>query len=200
MDSLNVFISHNKADKRAARSLAVELTLHGAGAWFDEWEIQLGDSIAGGIEKGLSSANVFVLIWSANAVKSNWVGTELNAYLHRRINDATLRIIPVMLDDTPLPALVADYRGVKFEGEGSFAEIAQQVTGAQTDNELVRQLQNRFLEITDSGGYNFNDSLPYVVCPKCGCKELKRSTQYNEYGTYYCIQCQDCPWNDGGEV
>jgi hypothetical protein len=196
--NMRVFISHNKADKTAAHLLAIELALQGVGVWFDEWKIKIGDSIVGGIEEGLSSADVFVLMWSANAEKSKWVGTELRAYLHRRVSDENLRIIPIMLDDIPLPALVADYRGKKVEGDDSFAKIAEQISGVTVDKEFVRRLQNRFLEITSE--YPSNDPLPYVVCPECGSVSLTRFSQSNEYGNYYCIKCEDCKWQDGGEV
>jgi hypothetical protein len=58
---MNVFISHNSSDKDTARLLAVALVEQGVNVWFDEWAIRPGDSITGGIETGLSEADVFVL-------------------------------------------------------------------------------------------------------------------------------------------
>src|SRR5258708_17867989 len=81
------FISHNKADKTTARLLAVELVQTGMNVWFDEWNLRPGDSIIGGIEKGLSGCDVFVLIWSRSAQKSNWVDTEVRAVLNRRVGN-----------------------------------------------------------------------------------------------------------------
>jgi len=61
---MNVFISHNKSDKETARFLAIALVEQGANVWFDEWKIRPGDSITGGIEVGLSTADIFVLVWT----------------------------------------------------------------------------------------------------------------------------------------
>jgi hypothetical protein len=102
------FISHNKADKATARLLAAELVQTGMNVWFDEWKLRSGDSIVGGIEKGLSECDVFVLIWSRHAQQSNWVDTEVRAVLNRRGANHSLRIVPIFSDDAPLPTLVAE--------------------------------------------------------------------------------------------
>jgi len=123
-----VFISHNSADKADARLLATSLVQRGANVWFDQWSIRPGESIAAGIESGLERSDVLVLIWSSNAAKSNWVGLELRAYLHRRAANETLRIVPIMLDATPLPALVADFRGYSLTRISHHVEMIR--TGA----------------------------------------------------------------------
>ena len=196
---MDAFISHNKADKESARLLAIALVEQGVSVWFDEWDIQPGDSIIGGIEKGLSSSDAFVLVWSANAAKSNWVGSELRAFLHQQVVDQSLKIIPIMMDDTPLPVLVADYRGVRVKGDESLNEIAEQITGVPPDKELVRRLQNRLLDLVCDRAA-INDPLPFFVCPKCGSSKLKRFTQSNIHGTYYIIRCEDCKWSMDTEV
>jgi hypothetical protein len=42
---------------------------------------------------------------------SKWVDTELSAAIRKRVDDTGFRLIPIMIDDSTLPALVADYRG-----------------------------------------------------------------------------------------
>jgi predicted RNA-binding Zn-ribbon protein involved in translation (DUF1610 family) len=196
---VNAFVSHNKADEESARLLAIALVERGVSVWFDEWEIQPGDSIAGGIETGLATANAFVLLWSVNAAKSKWVGTELRAFLHRRVADDGLKIIPIMMDGTSLPVLVADYHGFCVEEDKSFDQIADQISGAPPDKELIRRLQNRLLDLVcDHAG--INDPLPFFVCPKCGSSKLKRFTQSNIHGTYYIVRCEECKWSMDTEV
>jgi predicted RNA-binding Zn-ribbon protein involved in translation (DUF1610 family) len=194
-----VFISHNKEDKSSARLLAMAFIERGVGVWFDEWEIQPGDSIVGGIETGVASANIFILLWSANAARSNWVGTELRAFLHRRVADNGLKIIPVMMDDTPLPLLVGDHLGFRSTEDKSLDEIADKISDCPPDKELVRRLQHRLLDLVGNDS-SINDPLPFHVCPECGSSKLKRSTQSNIHGTYYIVQCEDCKWNEGTEV
>ncbi len=198
---MKVFISHNKADKEIARMLAIALVEQGVDVWFDEWAILPGDSITGGIEKGISDANVFVLVWSEAADKSNWVDTELRAYLRRRVDDATLRIVPVLSDKTKLPALVADYRGFDLKEGMPLESIAAELTGNAPDIEIARLLQNRLMELTESYA-SPGDPLSYLICPKCGSGRLKRGEciDYKRDDRYLTIECEDCKWTDGTEI
>lgn len=198
---MRVFISHNRADKVSARLLAIALVQRGMDVWFDEWEIRPGDSITGGIERGVSDADVFMLIWSSSAAKSNWVGMELRAFLRRRVDDDALRVIPVMIDDAPLPSLVADYRGFDLAEGLSPQGIATEIAGCPPDREIARLLQDRLLEITD-GQLVGGDELPYVVCPECGSTRLERFEQvdYARDDRYYCIRCKECSWSDATEL
>jgi hypothetical protein len=72
---------------------------------------------------------------------------ELRAFLQRRVADNALKIIPIMMDDTPSPILIADYRGIRVERDKSLDEIAEQITGKPADKELIRRLQNSLLDL-----------------------------------------------------
>ncbi len=197
---MNTFISHNKSDKEVARLLAIALVEQGNNVWFDEWAIRPGDSITGGIEKGLSEADIFVIVWSANAKSSNWVDTEIKAYLRRRIDNQSLRIVPIMVDNTPLPTLIADYRGFSINAETKMEDIAADITGKPSDIEIARRLQEKLLDLTWSN--STGDPLPYLVCPQCGAPELKRSqqTDFKNDKSYYTIQCEKCLWYEWTEM
>jgi hypothetical protein len=91
---VKAFISHNSADKEFARLVAIQLVEQGIDVWFDEWRVQPGDSITGGIQSGIAGCDAFILVWSINAQQSNWVDTELRAAVRRRAGDTSLRIIP----------------------------------------------------------------------------------------------------------
>jgi len=155
----------------------------------------------GGIEKGISDADTFILVWSQHAAASNWVGTELRAYLRRRVDDDSLRVVPIMLDDTPLPALVADYKGFKVSGELPLEEIATQVLGTRPDREIARLLQARLLDLSE-GGRGSIDPLPYLVCPNCGSTNLQRREHVDEErdDLYMLIWCNECKWGDSTEL
>lgn len=192
---MTAFISYNKADKETARLLAVALVGQGINVWFDEWQIRPGDSITGGIEIGLSNADIFVLVWSREASKSKWVGTEIRAYLRRRVDDESLRIVPVLMDEAPLPTLAADYKGFNVDSETSLNTIAFEITGKPSEIELARRLQRRLMELTVSHCGD-DDPLPHIICPLCGSSNLKRSTTTDRDEIYYVIECEDCKWND----
>jgi len=171
----------------------------GISFWFDEWEIRPDDSIIGGLGQGISSSNVFVLVWSARASASQWVGTEVRAYLRRRVDDESLRIIPIMLDGTPLPALVAEYRGFVL-AETTPEAIATEIAGHPGEQEVARLLQNRLLELAWEK-FSGTDMLPYFVCPSCGSSRLRRYRASDARGdSYYCINCEECTWCDETEI
>lgn len=150
-----IFISHNSRDKALAARLANELSRHRASVWLDEWEIALGESIVENIESGLSDATTLVVIWSEHARGSKWVSTELRAYIRRRVDDSSLRIVPIMLDDTPLPTLVAEYRGHYLTAEDDVTSIAALLAGSSS------------VELTDALGLML-DRFVYFVDPDTG--------------------------------
>ena len=49
----NVFISHRKADGEQAEKLGTEIRNAGHEVWFDEWKIDVGDSIVERVDEGL---------------------------------------------------------------------------------------------------------------------------------------------------
>lgn len=193
---MKAFICHNKTDKVTARTIASALVQQGVDVWFDEWEIRPGESITGGIEAGLTKTDCFVLVWSQYASQSNWVGTELRAYLRRRVDDQTLRIIPFILDETPLPALVADYKGFKIDSTTSLEDIAQEITGNPVDTLVAQVIQARLINLMQRKARN-GDTLPYLACPQCASTKLNRATQFDSRGDeYYVIQCDGCGWHE----
>jgi hypothetical protein len=201
MQPHRVFISHNKANKVEARLIASALVQQGIGVWFDEWNIAPGESITGGIEEGLANSDTLIIVWSADAEASKWVGTEIRSYIRRRVDDDSLRIIPIMLDDTELPVLRAEYKGFKVSDDLPINEIAENVLGIKPDNEIARLLQARLLELTDFGGVSI-DPLPYMVCPDCGSTNMERREFIDEKrdDIYMIIHCKDCNWGDSTEI
>ena len=193
----HVFKSHNKKQKARARMLAMALVENGSSVWFDEWNLRPGDSLTGGIEEGLTKADVFVLLWSKEAAQSNWVGTEVRAYLRRRVDDNSLRIVPVMVDDTPLPTLVADYKGYTARTPRSLGKIAAAISGNTSEAKLVQRLKKRLDELTIDGDAT-NDPLPYKRCPQCGSAKLERKSAMDPQrdDMYYFISCKECGWGD----
>ena len=57
----DAFLSHSAKDKAIVRPLAERLRADGLKVWFDEWEIQPGDSIPAEIEEGRERLRGLVL-------------------------------------------------------------------------------------------------------------------------------------------
>ncbi len=194
---MKVFISHNKADKSTARLIAMGIVEHGESVWFDEWDIRPGESIVGGIEKGITECDVFVIVWSKNAAESKWVGTELRAIIRRRVDVDNLRIVPILVDDTELPSLVADYRGFALNDESSIQEVASEIVGEKLSIDIAQMLQKRLHELAD-GALPLDNPLRILVCPKCTSKNLDVKKDYDGYSDsqVYFAMCMDCDWGE----
>jgi hypothetical protein len=192
---VRIFISHNAKDKEIARLLATLFTDRGVSVWFDKWEIKAGESITGGIGKGIEECDVFVLMWSAAAKASRWVDTETRAAIRKRVDDIKFRLIPVMLDDTALPTLVADYRGFTLDKASGLEDIVREICPDDSQIDVVARIQARFLELV-ANQFPEGDDVRSLFCPVCASRNLsaqvKHEPQFDE--RLYLIRCADCGW------
>lgn len=104
---MKTFISYSSKDEEFVSRLAMDLrTREGIDVWFDQWEINPGDTIPEKLEEGLSEAEVLVLVLSPDSVNSRWVEYERQAWLTMQIHEEkhakeesrppTRRLIPVL--------------------------------------------------------------------------------------------------------
>jgi hypothetical protein len=196
---VQVFLSHNKADKDIARTLAALLVADGVDVWFDEWSIAAGDSIVEEINEGLRHCTHFVILWSKNASGSNWVRRELASILSKAIASKSPRVVPVVLDDTPIPELLADIKYISLKGDDARAgllDVAKQLTGKEQLADYIREIVRLYHEtITDPDA---EDPFGLRACPKCGSRRLEGSsaTDARRDELYFMLTCQDCGWSD----
>lgn len=193
-----VFISYNKKDNEIAREIAIFLTAEDISVWYDEWEILAGDSIIEEINSGLSGCTHFIILWSKNSAKSNWVKKELRVIISNAIKEGTPRIIPIILDKTSLPELLFDihYLSYKNGTEKDREKIVEAVSGQKPSKNLIKAIVKKYNElIYDS---NSENPLAFKACPLCGSDKLQHSsaTDYQHDETYYFIECRDCGWKD----
>lgn len=199
---MRCFLSHNKRDKEVARSIGAHMTLTGIDVWFDEWEIQAGDSIPGKLNEGLAAFDAFVLLWSAAADRSNWVRQELHSAIMRALKHSSAKIIPCLLDDTPLPPLIADRRGVDFSDiHKGIEELLADLTGFRTRCQRLLAIQAALDEM-DVQWITHPALPPMVCCPSCGETDTLESWhQIDRRGDNYAgMQCTNCGWSDGSEM
>lgn len=107
-----VFISHSSKDKdRFVKCLAEQLISRGIDAWYDDWELEFGDSLIDIFDKGISKCDVFLSIISKNSIGSNWVKEEFDAGFVKKIAGET-KFIPIILaeDNIELPSAVHHIR------------------------------------------------------------------------------------------
>jgi hypothetical protein len=201
MQETNIFISHNARDTEEARQIGAQLKLVGADVWFDEWEIRAGDSIPGAVDEALDAFDIFLLVWSENAAASEWVRSELEAALTRRMAEHEIRVIPVKLDEAPLPPLLRPLKYVTLDD--GVAEVVDAVMGFSTDRDRLKAIQAVLDEAEIEVGY-FHGYGAAVGCKRCGAglAALKQwsATDYARDDQYAGVECSECGWQEGGEV
>lgn len=99
-ESPSVFICHSSKDKiRFVTKFAKRLRKKGIDAWFDKWEMKVGDSLVKKIfDEGINNCDKFIIILSKNSINSKWVMKELDIGVVKDIEKETI-IMPIIIDD-----------------------------------------------------------------------------------------------------
>ena len=91
----DAFISHASEDKESfVRSLANELRSKGLVIWFDEFTLQVGDSLRESIDRGLAGSNYGIVVLSPDFFRKRWPQQELNGLVAREITEHKV-ILPI---------------------------------------------------------------------------------------------------------
>ena len=111
-----VFISYSHLDESKVRYLHEGLQLGSVPHFFDRKSLKAGDVFPQVIKDYIDSADLFILCWSENASKSEYVRKERLQALERAFpqikpeQDAKLRIYPISIE--PRADLPSDMKGV----------------------------------------------------------------------------------------
>lgn len=108
------FLSHSSFDKPFIRQLAADLSANGIDVWLDEQRIRVGDSIPEKIAQGLAGSDFFLIGISEHSRNSQWVQKELNNALVNEVQRRKVHILPLRLDDSPMPNVIADKKYADF--------------------------------------------------------------------------------------
>jgi hypothetical protein len=113
------FISYSAKDAIIACLTALELEHRGIKVWIDFEKIAVGENLALRISEAIDISDIVIVVWSKNAQSSIWVQREWAAAV---VNQK--KIVPLIIDDTPLPSLLKIYRYIDFRnGESGFTEL-----------------------------------------------------------------------------
>lgn len=95
-----VYLAHASEDKARIRPLAEYLMANGIEVWFDEWEIEPGDSLREKMEEGLGAMTHFVVALTETSISKPWVAKEIDVGLVRQVGGQS-RFIPLLIDLDP---------------------------------------------------------------------------------------------------
>lgn len=95
------FISHDARDAElVAKPLATHLSgLLLAPVWYDEFSLQVGDSLRASIDKGLKEAHRCVVVLSKHYIRNErWARAEFDSIFTRHVREGRSTILPVRVD------------------------------------------------------------------------------------------------------
>jgi len=101
-----VFISYAHDDRAIVTPLVTLMRCAGARVFLDVASIPLGENWKQAIERAIRACDRMIVMWSAAAARSKWVAREID-----EAQAQTKSIVPVMIDETPLPEPLADIQG-----------------------------------------------------------------------------------------
>jgi hypothetical protein len=91
-----VFISHATEDKDdVVRPLAHALDDRGIDVWYDEFELQVGDSLRRKIDHGIARSRFGIVVLSKSFFAKNWPQYELDGLVAQDMNDDRKRLLPI---------------------------------------------------------------------------------------------------------
>lgn len=104
-----VFISYSRHDSVFVDKLSGDLRQQGIDVWIDKENILPGKSWQQEIEQGLEKASSLIFILSKSSVLSQWMLSELDAFLTKNKS-----IFPVIIEDVELMQLPPSIRNIQW--------------------------------------------------------------------------------------
>lgn len=95
-----VYLAHASEDKARVRPIAEFLMAKGIEVWFDEWEIDPGDSLRQKMEEGLGAMTHFVVVLTEKSITKPWVAKEIDVALVQQVGGKS-RFVPLVVGLDP---------------------------------------------------------------------------------------------------
>jgi hypothetical protein len=135
-----IFLSHNFNDKPVVEPIAIRLKdIFGQeNVFYDAWSIQPGDGIIQKMNEGLSAPDFVFFFVSDVSLKSKMVELEWQNALYASTK-GNVRIIPIRVDGTPMPAILMQNLWIDLHTQGVEAAIMQIVNVIQGNNTFTPQ-------------------------------------------------------------
>jgi len=97
LEQVMAFISHDSRDKDSiARPIAQGLQSRLCKVWYDEYSLQIGDSLRESIEKGIKESQKCIIILTKNFLNNpGWCKKEFNSIFTREIVTNTKVVLPI---------------------------------------------------------------------------------------------------------
>ena len=130
----DVFICHASKDKNEIVQLIVDgLKKVGISYWYDDNDIQWGDSIIKNINRGLRISRYVLVVLSSNFILRHWTWRELNAALYIESSSGVNRILPLLVG--------TEKEKKRLMNKNPFLSDKKYLQWNNNTNEIVRELR-----------------------------------------------------------
>ena len=127
--SLYAFLSYSRRDHAMVHEISRFLDQYGINHFIDEKSIQAGDPISLQVSQALDQCTHFLLFWSQNSAKSEYVASEWSVGYMQEIQSKK-KFIVIVLDGAPaLPALLSEKKFIQIHN-GMFGRALSELMNA----------------------------------------------------------------------
>lgn len=106
-----IFLSHTSIDKPFVEKLAKDLNNLGIDVWYDKYQIKVGESILWKIDEGIRESEYLGIVISKEALKSEWVKTEITAAWQKQVEQKGNFVLPIYYRECEIPLFL---QGIKY--------------------------------------------------------------------------------------
>jgi hypothetical protein len=114
-----LFLSYAREDGEFAERLARDLAGRGIPVWWDQWDVEIGDSLPRRLEEAIAGSRWFGVVLSPDSITSRWVRAELDLALTLEIEGEDITTLPILLRPCEIPLSLR--RKVWADFTGSYA-------------------------------------------------------------------------------
>lgn len=176
----DAFVSHASEDKTDfVRPLAQALTQLGVKVWYDEFTLEVGDSLSRSIDKGLAGSQYGIVVVSPKFIAKKWPERELKGLVAREMEEEQKVILPIWLGVTRQEVItfsppLADTIAIRTEGMTA-EEVAMTLLKTIRPDiykdypraELERMLTGKALQSLQEELEDVKYELSEYRCPHC---------------------------------
>ena len=178
--NVDVFICHASQDKDSfVRPLAKALRSLGVTVWYDEFSLEIGDSVSQQIDKGIAEAGFGIVVISKSFIGRPWPAHELKGLVNRDIEE-DLKILPI-------------WHGVKKHEVAKFSPSLSDKLAIDTQNVEAREAATKLFRMIRPDLYHRH---PYAQLEKLASGEaiVELQNEIEElrerFSEYQCPICE----------
>src|SRR5437762_391085 len=124
-----IFVSYSSSDRALAVLLQREFVRAGLQVWMDDQELRPGDHLLERLADAVHDVDHICAIVSRAYLASNWAKKEQSLALSKEVSEGRALVIPILVGDAELPAVLSDRVYADFRNPGSFRrELEKLVT------------------------------------------------------------------------